>query len=56
MKIVRYESTGASAYGVLQDDGSIRELIGSPFEDFSVGDSGRGFRSPCVCTAARRAS
>ena len=38
MKIVRYESNGAAAYGVLQDDGSIRELIGSPFEDFSVGD------------------
>ena len=45
MKIVRYESTGASAYGVLQDDGSIRELIGSPFEDFSVGDSVADFAS-----------
>ena len=45
MKIVRYEANGASAYGVLQDDDSIRELIGSPFEDFSVGDTVADFES-----------
>ena len=39
MKIVRYEANGAATYGALQDDGSIREFIGSPFEDFSVGDA-----------------
>ena len=38
MKIVRYLADGAAAYGALQDDDSIRELVGSPFEDFSVGD------------------
>ncbi len=39
MKIVRYEARGKAAYGILQPDDSIRELIGSPFGDFSVGDS-----------------
>lgn len=38
MKIVRYEANGTAAYGVLRHDDSIRELIGSPFGEFSVGD------------------
>ncbi len=45
MKIVRYETDGAATYGVLEDDGSIRELVGSPFEDFSVGDAVADFDS-----------
>ena len=39
MKIVRYQANGAANYGALQNDGSIRELNGSPYEDFSVGDT-----------------
>ena len=39
MKIVRYEANDVAAYGVVHDDGSIRKLIGSPFEDFCVGDA-----------------
>ena len=38
MKIVRYAADGQSAYGVLEDDDSILQLIGSPFAEFSVGD------------------
>ena len=45
MKIVRYEANGGATYGALQDDGSIRDLIGSPFEDFSVGDRVADFDS-----------
>ncbi len=37
MKILRYESGGTKGYGVLEADDSIRELIGSPYEDYSVG-------------------
>ena len=37
MKILRYESDGKPLYGVLEDDGSIRELVGSPFARFTVG-------------------
>ena len=37
MKILRYEAAGESRYGVLEEDGSIRQLIGSLFEDFKVG-------------------
>jgi 2-keto-4-pentenoate hydratase/2-oxohepta-3-ene-1,7-dioic acid hydratase in catechol pathway len=37
MKILRYESDGKTVYGVLEDDGSIRELVGSPFAQFAVG-------------------
>ena len=38
MKIVRYEADGQSAYGVLENDNSILQMIGSPFAEFSVGD------------------
>ena len=38
MKIIRYEANGGAAYGILEDDDSIKQLVGSPFEDFSVGD------------------
>ena len=38
MKIVRYQAgDGATAYGVLEDDGAVLQMIGSPFEDFEVG-------------------
>ena len=55
MKIVRYEATGAATYGALQDDGSIRELIGSPFEDFSVGDAVADFGMFAYCRPSSRA-
>ena len=38
MKIIRFEADGQAAYGILEEDDSIKQLIGSPFEDFSVGD------------------
>lgn len=38
MKIIRYEADGQTAYGILENDDSIQQLVGSPFEDFSVGD------------------
>ena len=37
MKIIRYSCNGEAMYGVLEEDGSIMELAGSPFCDFSVG-------------------
>ena len=37
MKLVRYESGGEAAYGALESDDSIREVVGSPFGDFDVG-------------------
>ena len=37
MKIVRYEIGGQASYGELEADGSIRELVGSPYDDFDVG-------------------
>jgi 2-keto-4-pentenoate hydratase/2-oxohepta-3-ene-1,7-dioic acid hydratase in catechol pathway len=38
VKILRYEVGGEARYGILEEDASIRQLIGSPFEDFEVGD------------------
>ena len=37
MKILRFEMGGQTAYGVLESDDSILELVGSPFDDFNVG-------------------
>ncbi len=37
MKIIRYSCNGGAAYGVLEEDGSIMEMAGSPFGEFSVG-------------------
>ena len=37
MKIVRYRHNGEAGYGVLDDDDSVRQLIGSPFDDFDTG-------------------
>ena len=48
MKIVRYQADGAAAYGALQDDDSIREIVGSPFGDFSVGDQVADFATARV--------
>ncbi len=39
MKIVRYQASTGPAYGALQDDGSVRALVGSPFERPSLGAS-----------------
>lgn len=36
MKIIRYHQDGRAAYGVLEEDGTIRELAGSPFAEFEV--------------------
>ena len=38
MKILRYQANGETSYGVLEGDDSIRRLVGSPFDDFSVGE------------------
>ncbi|MCH8815805.1 MAG: DUF2437 domain-containing protein [Chloroflexi bacterium] len=32
MKILRYAANGGVKHGVLEPDGSIRELVGSPFD------------------------
>ena len=37
MKILRYQADGEPAYGILEEDDSIRELIGSPFERVDAG-------------------
>ncbi len=37
MRIVRYQADGASAYGSLDDDGSISAITGDVFGDFDVG-------------------
>ena len=37
MKIVRYANGGEAAYAVLEDDGVLRELRGSPFDSRDVG-------------------
>jgi 2-keto-4-pentenoate hydratase/2-oxohepta-3-ene-1,7-dioic acid hydratase in catechol pathway len=37
MKILRYQADGGAKYGVLEDDDTVLELIGSPFDDFRVG-------------------
>jgi len=37
MKLLRYQSQAGPAHGVLEADGSVRELLGSPFERPEVG-------------------
>ena len=37
MRILRYRSNGEASYGILEKDNSIRQLIGSPFDEFDVG-------------------
>ena len=37
MKIVRYAADGDARYGVLEEDGSVLGLVGSPFGDHQVG-------------------
>ena len=37
MKILRYQADGETAYGILEEDGSILRLIGSPFDKFEAG-------------------
>ena len=32
MKIVRYRADGIINFGIMEEDGTIRELVGSPFE------------------------
>ena len=39
MKFVRYQGSNAPQYGVVEDDGTVRELSGSPFGDYSIGAS-----------------
>ena len=36
MKILRYRSNGEASYGILDDDESIRELTGSPFDSLDT--------------------
>lgn len=37
MRIVRYEQAGEAVYGILEDDGRIRQLVGSLFSGFTAG-------------------
>jgi 2-keto-4-pentenoate hydratase/2-oxohepta-3-ene-1,7-dioic acid hydratase in catechol pathway len=37
MKLLRYQSQAGPAFGVLEADGSVKELLGSPFEQPEVG-------------------
>lgn len=39
MKILRYRSNGEASYGILEDDGGIRQLAGSPFESLETSDA-----------------
>ena len=36
MKLLRYQEEGHNHYGVLEDDGTIRQLAGSPFESLKT--------------------
>ena len=36
MKIVRYKHDGSESYGILEDDGSIKGLAGSPFDSLDT--------------------
>jgi len=38
MKILRYEESGATHYGIIEESGAIQQLAGSPFD--SLGTSG----------------
>lgn len=37
MKILRFEADGRKGYGILQEDGSILKLMGSPYGEFQIG-------------------
>jgi 2-keto-4-pentenoate hydratase/2-oxohepta-3-ene-1,7-dioic acid hydratase in catechol pathway len=37
MKLLRYQAGGETAYGILAEDESILQLVGSPFGDFEAG-------------------
>lgn len=39
VKILRYQGETAPRYGVLEDDGTVLELVGSPFEDLQTGQA-----------------
>ena len=36
MKIIRFSTNGHIAYGILEGDGTIRELAGSPFRSLDT--------------------
>ena len=38
MKLLRYQSPVGPAYGVLESDGIVKSLAGSPFDEYTVGD------------------
>ena len=38
VKILRYLADGKTDYGILDDDGTVHQLVGSPFGDFEEGD------------------
>ena len=44
MKIVRYSANGDACYGILEEDGRIRQLAGSPFESLDTEGVGRLMR------------
>ena len=37
MKFVRYQGSGGAQYGVVEDDGTVRDLSGCPFGEYSIG-------------------
>jgi 2-keto-4-pentenoate hydratase/2-oxohepta-3-ene-1,7-dioic acid hydratase in catechol pathway len=39
MKILRYSADGDTHYGILEDDGTIRQLAGSPFDSLDATDT-----------------
>ena len=39
VKILRYQSDAGAQYGVLEGDATVRQLVGSPFGDYEVGQA-----------------
>ena len=39
VKILRYQSNTGAQYGVLEGDATVRQLVGSPFGDYEVGQA-----------------
>ena len=37
MKFVRYQGSSGTQYGVVEDDGTVRDLSGCPFGEYSIG-------------------
>ena len=37
MKFVRYQGSSGAQYGVVEDDGTVRDLSGCPFGEYSIG-------------------